>query len=269
MVNATNGMTAAFSKNSRPPKYTSRPVTAYRWLPVRTSRIASAHTHASAASIGSEFSAAAHHANAGTASGVNSANVNGTSSTGRQPRITCSARSSASDASSCKHHQADRRPDPVQRREPGDAARDQERPGHDVAVVVVEQIVRRQQALGARPADQDQVVPVEVAAERQHRPDDQLHRDQRGGGAGDPVHRPAEPTVRRHADSGPRYGEPMRTLVTGAAGFIGSTLVDRLLADGHTSSASTTSARDAARTSGRPNATTTSSSPRPTSSTPT
>ncbi len=26
----------------------------------------------------------------------------------------------------------------------------------------------------------------------------------------------------------------MRTLVTGAAGFIGSTLVDRLLADGHT-----------------------------------
>ena len=30
-----------------------------------------------------------------------------------------------------------------------------------------------------------------------------------------------------------RYGEPMRTLVTGAAGFIGSTLVDRLLADGH------------------------------------
>ena len=35
------------------------------------------------------------------------------------------------------------------------------------------------------------------------------------------------------AHSGRRYGEPMRTLVTGAAGFIGSTLVDRLLADGH------------------------------------
>ena len=31
-----------------------------------------------------------------------------------------------------------------------------------------------------------------------------------------------------------RYGEPMRALVTGAAGFIGSTLVDRLLGDGHT-----------------------------------
>jgi UDP-glucose 4-epimerase len=33
--------------------------------------------------------------------------------------------------------------------------------------------------------------------------------------------------------SGHRYGERVRTLVTGAAGFIGSTLVDRLLADGH------------------------------------
>lgn len=30
-----------------------------------------------------------------------------------------------------------------------------------------------------------------------------------------------------------RYGVPVRTLVTGAAGFIGSALVDRLLADGH------------------------------------
>lgn len=34
-------------------------------------------------------------------SGVNKANVNGISSTGRQPRITCSARNNASDASSC------------------------------------------------------------------------------------------------------------------------------------------------------------------------
>ncbi len=67
---------------------------------MRTNRIASAHTQASAASIGSEFSAAAHHANPGTASGVNSANVNGTNNTGRQPRITYSARSNASDASS-------------------------------------------------------------------------------------------------------------------------------------------------------------------------
>jgi UDP-glucose 4-epimerase len=33
--------------------------------------------------------------------------------------------------------------------------------------------------------------------------------------------------------SGRRYRVPVRTLVTGAAGFIGSTLVDRLLADGH------------------------------------
>src|ERR1700735_2838348 len=31
-----------------------------------------------------------------------------------------------------------------------------------------------------------------------------------------------------------RYGEPVRALVTGAAGFIGSTLVDRLVSDGHT-----------------------------------
>src|SRR5271156_5488827 len=31
-----------------------------------------------------------------------------------------------------------------------------------------------------------------------------------------------------------RYCGPVRALVTGAAGFIGSTLVDRLLADGHT-----------------------------------
>ncbi|CFE38153.1 Uncharacterised protein [Mycobacterium tuberculosis] len=63
--------------------------------------MASAHTHASAASIGSELSAAAHHANPGTASGVNSANVNGIRSTGRQLDITYNARSNASDSSSC------------------------------------------------------------------------------------------------------------------------------------------------------------------------
>ena len=68
---------------------------------MRTSRIASAQTHASAASIGSEFNAAAHHANPGTANGVNSAKVSGISSTGRQPRMTCSARNSDSEASSC------------------------------------------------------------------------------------------------------------------------------------------------------------------------
>jgi UDP-glucose 4-epimerase len=33
--------------------------------------------------------------------------------------------------------------------------------------------------------------------------------------------------------AGGRYGGPVRVLVTGAAGFIGSTLVDRLVADGH------------------------------------
>ncbi len=68
---------------------------------MRTNWIASAHTHAIAASIGSEFNAAAHQAKPGTASGVNKANVRGgTNNTGRQPRITCSARSSASDATS-------------------------------------------------------------------------------------------------------------------------------------------------------------------------
>ncbi|GFG99706.1 hypothetical protein MHIP_01900 [Mycolicibacterium hippocampi] len=58
---------------------------------MRTSRIASAHTQASAASIGSEFNAAAHHAKPGTASGVNNANIKGANNTGRQPRITCNA----------------------------------------------------------------------------------------------------------------------------------------------------------------------------------
>jgi hypothetical protein len=51
--------------------------------------------------MGSEFSAAAHHANPGTASGVNSANVSGINSTHRRPTITYSARNSASEASSC------------------------------------------------------------------------------------------------------------------------------------------------------------------------
>ena len=68
---------------------------------MRTNRIASAHTQAIAVSIGSEFSAAAHQAKPGTPNGVNNAKVNGINSTGRQPRITHSARSSASEASSC------------------------------------------------------------------------------------------------------------------------------------------------------------------------
>ncbi len=50
--------------------------------------------------MGSEFSAAAHHAKPGTASGVNSANVSGSSTTHRQPRMTYSARNRASEASS-------------------------------------------------------------------------------------------------------------------------------------------------------------------------
>ena len=44
---------------------------------------------------------------------------------------------------------------------------------------------------------------------------------------------PKRVSPRSRAHIGRRYGEAMRTLVTGAAGFIGSTLVDRLLADGH------------------------------------
>ena len=68
---------------------------------MRTNKIASAQTQASAASIGNEFSAAAHQANPGTPSGLNSAKISGTSRTGRQPRITYSARNNASDASSC------------------------------------------------------------------------------------------------------------------------------------------------------------------------
>ena len=51
--------------------------------------------------MGSEFSPAAHQANPGTVNGVNNAKVNGTNSTGRQPRIRYSTRSRASEASSC------------------------------------------------------------------------------------------------------------------------------------------------------------------------
>src|ERR1700757_2244878 len=39
--------------------------------------------------------------------------------------------------------------------------------------------------------------------------------------------------IRTAAATATLYGGPVRALVTGAAGFIGSTLVDRLLADGH------------------------------------
>ena len=62
-----------------------------------------------------------------------------------------------------------------------------ERRGHDVAVVVVEQVSRREEALGAGAADEDEVVPVEVALERQDRADDELDRDQDDGGQSNPV----------------------------------------------------------------------------------
>ena len=210
---------------------------------MRTSRIASAHTHAIAASIGSEFSAAAHHANAGTPSGVNSANVNGISSTGRQPRITYSARSSASDASSCSTTRLIAGPIQFNGASLDDAARDQERAGHHVAVVVVEQVRRRQQALGAGPADQDQVVPVEVAAERQHRADRPAATTISAAAARATHASRVEATAAESRATSRRYGEPVRTLVTGAAGFIGSTLVDRCWPTATRSSASTTSAR--------------------------
>ncbi len=86
-----------------------------------------------------------------------------------------------------QNDEADRRADPVERGEVGDDAGDEERGGHDVTVVVVEEVGRREEALGAGAADEDQVVPVEVALERQDRSDDQLDRDQDDGGQSNPV----------------------------------------------------------------------------------
>ena len=94
-----------------------------------------------------------------------------------------------------------------------------------MAVVVVEQVRRRQQPLGAGPADQDQVVPVEVAAEAS---------TARITSCTTISAAAASATRGIRAAGARRYGGPVRALVTGAAGFIGSTLVDRLLADGHT-----------------------------------
>ena len=120
-------------------------------------------------------------------SGVKRANVSGMSRTGRQPRMTWSARKSASEASSCRTTRLIGRADPVQRSEVGDDARDEECGGHDVTVVVVEEVVRREEALGAGAADEDEVVPVEVALERQNRADHELDRDQDDGGRSNPV----------------------------------------------------------------------------------
>ena len=63
------------------------------------------------------------------------------------------AQQSASEASKLQNDQADRRADPVERGEVGDAAGDEERGGHDVTVVVVEEVCRREEALGAGAAD--------------------------------------------------------------------------------------------------------------------
>ena len=100
--------------------------------------------------------------------------------------MTWSARKSASDASSCRTTRLIGRADPVQRCEVGDHACDEERCGHDVTVVVVEEVCRREEVLGAGPADEDEVVPVEVALERQDRADDELDRDQDDGGQKQP-----------------------------------------------------------------------------------
>ena len=68
---------------------------------MRINRIASPHTHAIAATMGSALSAAAHQAKAGNPSGLKRANASGTNIAGRQPRTTYSTRSRASDATSC------------------------------------------------------------------------------------------------------------------------------------------------------------------------
>ena len=86
-----------------------------------------------------------------------------------------------------QNDEADGGADPVERGEVGDDAGDEERRGHDVTVVVVEEVCRREDALGAGAADEDEVVPVEVALERQDRADDELDRDQGDGGQSNPV----------------------------------------------------------------------------------
>lgn len=94
-----------------------------------------------------------------------------------------------------------------------------------MAVVVVEQVRRRQQAPSAGPADEDQVVPIEIA------PNASTTRTTSCTVISNTATRATRGI--RGAGMGRRYGGPVRALVTGAAGFIGSTLVDRLLADGH------------------------------------
>ena len=100
--------------------------------------------------------------------------------------MTCSARSRASRREQLQDDEADRRADPVERGEAGDDAGDEEGAGHDVAVVVVEQVGRREDVLGAGAAGEDEVVPVEVAAEGKDSAHDQLERDQEPGDDGNP-----------------------------------------------------------------------------------
>ena len=149
--------------------------------------MASPHTHAIAASMGSEFNAAAHQANPGIPSGVKRANVK------RDEQDWPPAEDDVEGAQECERceqlqdDEADGWADPVQRSEVGDGAGDEERCGHDVAVVVVEEVRRREEALRAGAADEDEVVPVEVALEGQDRADDELDRDQDDGGRSNPV----------------------------------------------------------------------------------
>ena len=184
--------------------------------------------------------------------------------------MTCSARSSASDASNCSTTRLIAGPIQFNGASRVMPPADQERAGHDVAVVVVEQIRRRQQALGAGPADQDQVVPVEVAAETPAPPERPTAPRSARRRCGRPSSLARRAVLSKRVHSGPRYGGPVRTLVTGAAGFIGSTLVDRLLADGHSVVGvdDLSSGRSDEHRRGRASRTTSSSS-RPTSSTPT
>ena len=98
-----------------------------------------------------------------------------------------SAQTHAMAASIGKEFKAYRRADPVEWSKVGDDACDEKRCGHDVTVMIVEEVSRREEALGSGAADEDEVVPVEVALECQDRADGELDRDQGDGGRSNPV----------------------------------------------------------------------------------